>query len=293
MFAPPADGLIVRRSVSAQTATSVRPEPREVVLGPVESPARLGASRDTKRLVPVRPQLPVAEAPPLHTRISDLPASERPRERMLRLGPQALSSAELLAILLRTGMRGRNVIEIATQMLVSQQGLRGLAALDFPGLLKQAGLGRAKATTIAAAFELGRRIAVEPDGETRPTVTTPADIARHLQGEMELLPQEELRLLVLDTKHHLLASPTLYRGSVNSAPARIAELFREAIRLNATAIAVAHNHPSGDPAPSADDVRFTETLVEAGALMEVEVLDHVVFGHGRYVSMREQRLGFS
>jgi DNA repair protein RadC len=234
----------------------------------------------------------VTEAPPQRTRVSDLPLDERPRERMLRLGPQALSNAELLAILLRTGVSGRNAIQIATEMLVAQQGLRGLAALDFTALLDQTGLGKAKATTIAAAFELGRRIAVEPDGDTRPTVTTPADIARHLQGEMEALPQEELRLLIMDTKHHVLAAPTLYRGSVNASPARIAEVFRDAVRLNAAAIAIAHNHPSGDPAPSADDIRFTEAIVEAGTLMEVEVLDHIVFGRGRYVSMREKRLGF-
>jgi DNA repair protein RadC len=230
--------------------------------------------------------------PALHTRVSDLPLDERPRERMLRLGPQALSNAELLAILLRTGTRGRNAIQIATDMLVAQRGLRGLAALDFTELIDHSGLGGAKATTIAAAFELGRRIAVEPDGDSRPSVTTPADVARLLQREMELLPQEELRLLVLNTRHHVLASKTLYRGSVNAAPARIAEVFRDAVRRNAAAIAVAHNHPSGDPAPSADDIRFTESVIEAGALLEVAVLDHIVFGHGRYVSMREKRLGF-
>jgi DNA repair protein RadC len=225
-------------------------------------------------------------------RVSDLPADERPRERMLRLGPQALNNAELLAILLRTGVRGRNAIEIATDMLVDQRGLRGLASLDFPALLAQTGLGDAKATTIAAAFELGRRVTVESDGDNRPTVTSPVDIARHLQREMELLAQEELRLLVLDTKHRLLASRTLYRGSVNSAPARVAEVFREAVRLNATAIAVAHNHPSGDPTPSADDIRFTTAVVDAGALIGIDVLDHVVFGNGRYISMREKQLGF-
>src|SRR6185503_526396 len=109
---------------------------------------------------------------------------------------------------------------------------------------------------------------------------------------MELLPQEELRLLVLDTKHQLLASVMLYRGSLNSAPARIAEVFREAVRQNAAAIAVAHNHPSGDPTPSRDDIAFTESLVAAGELMSIEVLDHLVFGHARYVSLRERRLGF-
>src|SRR5690606_25376200 len=108
----------------------------------------------------------------------------------------------------------------------------------------------------------------------------------------ELLQQEELRLLALDTKHHVLATTTLYRGSVNSAPARVAEVFREAVRRNAVAIAPAHNHPSGDRSPSRDDIALTEAIVEAGALLQVDVLDHLVIGHGRWISMREQRLGF-
>ena len=180
---------------------------------------------------------------------------------------------------------------LASRLLQDRGGLRGLAGADLPTLAGVHGLGSAKATTIAAAFGLGRRLALEGDA-VRPTVTSPEDIARLLQAEMELLQQEELRLLVLDTKHHVLAAPTLYRGSVNSAPARVAEVFREAVRHNASAIAVAHNHPSGDPTPSGDDVALTLALVEAGALLDVEVLDHLVFDHGRYVSMREQRLGF-
>ena len=232
-----------------------------------------------------------ARAAGYHTRVSELPEGERPRERLERLGPQALTSAELLAILLRTGSAREDVLQLAARLLSERQGLRGLASADLATLAETRGLGAAKATTIAAAFELGRRLALEGDS-VRPTVTSPAEIARLLQAEMELLQQEELRLLVLDTKHHVLAAPTLYRGSLNSAPARVAEVFREAVRRNAAAIAVAHNHPSGDPAPSSDDVAFTAALVEAGALLEINVLDHVVFGHGRYVSLREQGLGF-
>jgi DNA repair protein RadC len=232
------------------------------------------------------------ERPPgYHARVSELPEGERPRERLERLGAQALTTSELLAILLRTGSTREGVLQLASRVLRERQGLRGLAAADLTTLAGSHGLGAAKATTIAAAFELGRRLALEGDDE-RPTVTSPADIARLLQAEMELLQQEELRLLVLDTKHHVLAAPTLYRGSVNSSPARVAEVFREAVRHNAAAIALAHNHPSGDPAPSSDDVALTTAVVEAGELLDVDVLDHVVFGHGRYVSMRERHLGF-
>lgn len=125
-------------------------------------------------------------------------------------------------------------------------------------------------------------------------MTTPTEIVRRLQPEMELLQQEELRLLVLDTTHHVIASSMLYRGTVSAAPGRVAEVFREAVRRGAAKVAVAHNHPSGDPTPSSDDIVFTRELVRAGRLMDVEVLDHVVLGHGpgRWVSLRERRLGF-
>ena len=183
------------------------------------------------------------------------------------------------------------MLQLAARLLHEHRGLRGLASADLSTLVAAPGLGSAKATTVAAAFELGRRLALEGD-EERPAITSPADIARLLQGELELLAQEELRLLALDTKHRVLASVMLYRGSVSAAPVRIAEVFGQALRRNAAAIAVAHNHPSGDPEPSADDIEMTRSLVEAGRLLEIDVLDHVVFGRGRYVSLRERKLGF-
>lgn len=225
-------------------------------------------------------------------RVRELPETDRPRERLARLGPQALTTAELLAILLNTGTASEDVLLLATRLLGDRGGLRGLASSDLPTLQATRGIGPAKATTVAAAFELGRRLALE--GELlRPVVTGPADIARLLQSEMELLAQEELRLLTLDTKHHVLSTHVLYRGSVNAAPARVAEVFREAVRRNATAIAIAHNHPSGDPTPSSEDVALTEQLVAAGELLQLELVDHVVIGHGKFVSMRERRQGFT
>ena len=229
---------------------------------------------------------------PYQVRVAELPANERPRERLQRLGSGALTTSELLAIVLRTGSAREDVLAVAGRLLAEHGGLRGLASADLPTLSEIHGLGPAKASTIAAIFELGRRAALE--GEVlRPRVHGPEDIARLLQPEMELLQQEEVRLLVLDTKHHVLAQPTLYRGSINSSPARVAEVFREAVRRNAFAIALAHNHPSGDPAPSQEDIAFTEAIVGGGQMLGVKVLDHLVFGHGRYVSMRERGLGFS
>ncbi len=224
-------------------------------------------------------------------RVRELPESDRPRERLERLGPQALTTAELLAILLNTGTASEDVLSLASRLLGDHAGLRGLASADMLTLQSTRGIGPAKATTVAAAFELGRRLALEGD-DIRPQVRDPADIARLVQAEMELLPQEELHLLTLDTKHRVLSHAVLYRGSVNAAPARVAEVFREAVRRNATAIAVVHNHPSGDPTPSRDDIALTEHLVEAGTLLELELLDHVVIGKGRFISMRERRLGF-
>ncbi|MDA0256742.1 MAG: DNA repair protein RadC, partial [Chloroflexi bacterium] len=162
---------------------------------------------------------------------------------------------------------------------------------DVAALADAYAVGTAKASAVAAAFELGRRLALEGT-ELRPVITSPHDIARLLAGEMELLEQEELRLLALDAKHHVLAQSTLYRGTVTAAPGRVAELFREAVRRNAVAIAIAHNHPSGDPAPSEDDVEFTRAVVAAGVLLEISVLDHLVVGHGRWLSLRERGLGF-
>lgn len=183
---------------------------------------------------------PTDEAP-YRVRVAELPESERPRERLSRLGPGALTTAELLAIVLRTGSAREDVLAVASRLLAEHEGLRGLVGSDLPTLSAIHGLGPAKASTIAAIFELGRRTALE--GEVlRPRVNGPDDIARLLQAEMEILQQEEVRLLVLDTKHQVLAQSTLYRGSINASPARVAEVFREAVRRNAAAIALAHNH---------------------------------------------------
>ncbi|MDA0815244.1 MAG: DNA repair protein RadC [Chloroflexi bacterium] len=226
-------------------------------------------------------------------RVAEMPGEERPRERLERLGPQALKTDELLAILLRTGTTRDGVMTLAQRLLHEHGGVRGLGAADLATLAASHGIGQAKATTIAAAFELGRRLRFE-GGDDRVQVTSPEQIAALLHTEMQLLQQEELRLVILDTKNHVLATPVLYRGTVSAAPGRLAEVYRDAVRRGASKLAMAHNHPSGDPTPSQDDIAFTREAVQAGQLLEVELLDHIVFGHGpdRWVSMRRQRLGF-
>jgi len=226
-----------------------------------------------------------------HLTIHDMPAGERPRERLQHYGPEALSTAELMAILSRTGSRGENVLDLATRLLSEFGGLGGLARATFSELSAVKGVGPAKAAQLKAGLEIGRRLLIAAPHE-RPQITSPADAANLLMLEMGHLEQEHLRVLLLDTKNCVLASRNVYKGNVNTSVIRIAELFRVAIRHNSTAMIIAHNHPSGDPTPSPEDVRVTRQIVEAGDLLDIEVLDHLIIGQGRYVSLKERGLGF-
>ena len=224
-------------------------------------------------------------------RITDLHETERPRERLASLGPQALSNAELLAILLRVGVTGENAVQVGQRLLQSFGGLGGLHRAPFDELMNQHGIGEAKAAQIKAAIELGRRLALESPDE-RPVINSPADAAALVQYEMSALEQEQLRVLLLDTKNHVLDIVEVYRGSVNMSQVRVGEVFKAAIRRNATAVIVVHNHPSGDPTPSPEDVTVTRAFVQAGKLVDVDVLDHVIIGRGRWASLKERGLGF-
>ena len=227
-----------------------------------------------------------------HYTIHELPVSERPRERLQHSGAAALANSELLAILLRIGTGGESALDMAKRLLVTYGGLVGLARASFGQLAQERGLGTAKPAQILAAFELGRRLIIASPDE-RLQITSPADAANLLMPEMELLEQEQLRTVLLDTRHRVLASPTVYVGNVNTSVIRVGELFREAVRLNCTALIVVHNHPSGDPTPSPEDVRVTKQIIEAGKLLDIEVLDHLVIGRQRYVSLKERGLGFA
>lgn len=223
--------------------------------------------------------------------IKELPSSERPRERLLQYGANSLSNAELLAIILRTGTRDENVLLIAQRLLASFGGLSGLVQGSLTELASEKGLGPAKVAQIKAALELGRRLLIEAPDE-RPQIRSPADAANLVMSEMGLLEQEHLRTMLLDTKNRVLATPTIYQGSLNTSLIRVGELFREAIRANCASLIVMHNHPSGDPTPSPEDVAVTKQIVEAGRLLDVEVLDHLIIGRQRFVSLKERGLGF-
>ncbi len=228
---------------------------------------------------------------PVSPTIKDLPTQERPRERLVQCGEAALSTAELLAIILRTGVGGESALLMAGRLLATYDGLPGLARASFAELRSERGLGVAKTAQLKAALELGRRMLLATP-EDRLIVRSPSDVAQLLMADMSHLEQEHFRVLFLDTRNRLLGSETIYVGSVNASHIRVAEIFREAIKRNCSGIIVAHNHPSGDPSPSPEDVEVTRQLIAAGTLLSIELLDHLVIGQQRFVSLRERGLGF-
>ncbi|MCC6148133.1 MAG: DNA repair protein RadC [Anaerolineaceae bacterium] len=224
-------------------------------------------------------------------RITDLQETERPRERLAERGADALSNAELLAILLRVGIPGENAVQLGQRLLNSLGGLMGLHRASFLDVRNQHGVGTAKAAQIKAAIELGNRLRLITP-EERPAVNSPEDGAALVQYEMSALDHEELWVILLNTRNQMLAIEKVYKGSLNSSIVRIGELFRAAIQRNAAAIILVHNHPSGDPTPSAEDIGLTRAVVQAGKLLDIDVLDHLVIGSGRHVSLKERNLGF-
>lgn len=228
---------------------------------------------------------------PAGYRIQDLAQDERPRERLERLGPNALSTAELLGILLRVGVQGENAVQMGQRLLKNLGGLQGIHRASFADVCSQHGIGPAKAAQIQAAIELGRRLRGD-SAEERIQVSRPQDAADMVQYEMSGFAQEQLWVLVLDTRNRVISVEKLYKGSLNSSTVRVGELFKAAIQKNAASIILVHNHPSGDPTPSPEDVQLTRSAVQAGKLMDIEVLDHLVIGNNRFVSLKERNLGF-
>jgi DNA repair protein RadC len=235
--------------------------------------------------------MPDADLVEYNPKIADLPQAERPRERLLRYGASALSNAELLAIILRVGGAGQNAIRLSEALLARHEGLSGLARAGVGELTQVKGVGDAKVAQMKAALELGRRLLASAPDE-RVQIRSPADAANLLMLEMGLLEQEHLRVVLLDTRNRVLTISTVYKGSLNSSMVRVGELFREAIRRNSAAVIIAHNHPSGDPTPSPEDVAVTRQVVQAGQLLDIDVLDHIIIGRGRFVSLKERGLGF-
>ncbi len=235
---------------------------------------------------------PASPARNAYRTIRELAGDERPRERLLEHGAAVLGDAELIAIILRTGMAGENVVDMARGLLESVGNLAGLARSDVRALMRTKGLGPAKAAQLAAAIELGRRIQ-QIDPESRPTLRTPEAVFALLGPRILGKTKEELFVLALDMKGRLLGSVApVSGGGVNAVGVRSAEVFREAIIVEAVSVILAHNHPSGDPKPSPQDIAVTTDLIAAGELLDIHVQDHVILGQGSFVSMQREGYAF-
>jgi len=218
-------------------------------------------------------------------RVCDLPADERPRERLAQLGSAALSNRELLALLVGSGSSRASALQVAESLAV--QGLRGLAGRSLQEMERVPGLGRAKAARLLAALELGARLARERPG-LAPAFHTPEDGARYLLPRYSTRPVETFGLLALDVRHRLKHEAVVSVGCLTSSLVHPREVFQEAVTSRAAALILFHNHPSGDPEPSAEDVALTRRLASAGTLMGIEVVDHLVLGAGRFVSLKQR-----
>ncbi len=223
--------------------------------------------------------------------IRELPADERPRERLAQRGPGGLTAAELIGLIWGSGSRGVSAVDLAEEALARHDGLTGLAQATDIELEAIPGVGAVKSAQLAAAFELGRRLLADwPAG--RWTIRSPVDVADRLILQMGRLEREELRIVLLNAKNVVRRVATVYQGNVSSSLVRVGELFRDAVRLNASALILVHNHPSGDPTPSPDDLHLTAEALAAGRLLDIDLLDHLVIGHDAYISLRDRGVAF-
>jgi len=219
-------------------------------------------------------------------KLKELPGIERPREKLIKHGPDVLKNSELLAIILNTGCRGLNVLELS-RMIIKDYGNKAIALEKNVGRLMEAlNLPQVKACQVVATFELGRRFFLEDKGRI-PTIKGPEDVFKHL-SEMKKLQKEHFRGLYLNTRNRLIHDEIISMGTLNLSLIQPREGFRPAIEYSAAALILAHNHPSGDPEPSEDDIKVTRQIAEVGKLMEIDVLDHVIIGEERFVSLRER-----
>ncbi|MDV2581125.1 DNA repair protein RadC [Alkalibacillus haloalkaliphilus] len=219
--------------------------------------------------------------------IRDVPASDRPRERLIEVGPQALSNQELIAILIGSGSKGQSALSLATRLLKHFEGLLLLRDASINELTSINGIGVAKAVQLMAALELGKRIHTYKTSDQY-VIKSPEDGANFLMEDLRGLKQEHFVALYLNTKNQIIHRRTIFIGSLNSSIVHPREVFKEAIKHSAASVICAHNHPSGDPSPSNEDVHVTRRLYESGKVVGIELLDHLVIGDHKYISMKEK-----
>ena len=231
----------------------------------------------------------MTKTPEYSTAVRELPPEERPRERLAKLGAEALRDAELLAVLFRTGTREMGAVALADKVIHHFGDLRALARASIEELQQVKGLGAVKAVEIKAALELGKRLSNHNAAE-RPRISSAGDVARLLMVDYKDKEVEEFKALLLNTKNEVLKVIPISSGVLDATLALPRDVFRQAVREGATAVIVCHNHPSGDPEPSRDDISLTQRLAEAAEILGIRLLDHVVFGDGRHVSLKERNL---
>ncbi|RXI98405.1 JAB domain-containing protein [Anaerobacillus alkaliphilus] len=219
--------------------------------------------------------------------IRDVPTEERPREKMLKEGVHVLTNQELIAIILGTGTREESVLQLAQRILYDFQGLRFLRESSVDELTKIKGIGNSKAVQLLAALELGSRVH-KFQQEDRIIIRSPEDVSRFMMEDMRFLTQEHFVALYLNTKNHVIHKKTIFIGSLNASIVHPREVFKEAFRHSAASIICLHNHPSGDPAPSKEDIEVTKRLVETGKVIGIEMLDHIIIGDRKFVSLKEK-----
>lgn len=222
-----------------------------------------------------------------HLMIRDVHVADRPRERLIRQGAASLSNQELIAILLRTGTKEESVLSLSNSILQSFDKIQDLQYATLEECMKVKGVGKAKAVQLLAAVELGKRVH-RKDSTERYTIRSPEDAANYLMPDMSSLQQEHFVALFLNVKNEIIHKETIFIGSLNASIVHPRELFREAVKRSAASIICAHNHPSGNPAPSPEDIEVTKRLVAAGDMMGIDVLDHIVIGNHQFISLKEK-----
>lgn len=222
-------------------------------------------------------------------KIKDIPNNERPRERLLKYGEEVLSNQELLAIILRTGTKYESALDLAKRLITSYGGLTFIAKSSVYELSKVKGIGLAKACEIKACVEIGKRIN-SFKGNDRVKITSPEDVALLVIDEMRFLAKEHFRVIFLNTKNYVIQIKDVSIGSLNSSIVHPREVFLEAIKLSSASIILCHNHPSGDTTPSQEDINITKRLIEAGKIIGIEVLDHIIIGDVNYLSFKEKNI---
>jgi DNA repair protein RadC len=223
-------------------------------------------------------------------KIKDIPQNERPKEKLLTYGAESLSNSELLAIILRTGTQGENVLQLSGRLLSELEGLDGILSANFNDITAIKGIKEGKASQILALSELFKRFRTLKSMKKDTKITSPKDLADLLMGEMNELNQEVLKVILLSTKNTVIGIKDVFKGSLNTSVVHPREIFKEAINKNSASIIICHNHPSGDPTPSKEDINITVRVKECGNIVGIQLIDHIIIGNNKFISLKERGL---